>query len=259
MPLCHFDCVWYLGIATGGYDTATHDVGGFMQANWAFFPVYPLGVRLAGATPLAGMIVSGAAFWALLMLGARYRAVTRGETSPWSWLLLVLAWPYSFYFDIQYSESNLRRDRAGLPARPGHGATLACRSRGRAADGPRGPTGILLAACVGLRQLWMLRRSRTGRSAVAILAPSRRGADRAGPVSWFSCGGTLGDPLAFAHIQTSWHHSLSSPLTVLLDAVKAANPHGGHPGLLYDVGWALIGARPRRLAARPPPAGRGPG
>ena len=102
------------------------------------------------------------------------------------------------------------------------------------------PTGILLTGWVGLRQLWALRRARDPGRAVAILAPAALA-----PLGLLAFMGFLwartGDPLAFAHIQTGWSHSLSNPLSVLIETVRRANPHGGHPGLYYDVFWALAG------------------
>ena len=52
--LCQWDCGWYLGIVQHGYDAAPHLVDGWWQANWAFFPLYPLLVR--GLDALTGAV-----------------------------------------------------------------------------------------------------------------------------------------------------------------------------------------------------------
>jgi len=247
--LCQWDCDWYLSIAGTGYDVETHLVGGRLQANWAFFPLFPLLIRLAGlltgiAPVVSGLVVSGImlssfALWGFTVLGWLYRARTRPHASPWPWLLLMAAWPYGFYFNAPYSESlyaaltaacllALETERPWLAA-----AACALVTATR-------PTGILLAGSFGidrLRRAWGARRPAAVLRllAPAVLAPLGLAGFMA--FLWWH----VGDAFAFAHIQSAWNHTLSNPVTVLLDALSTADPRNGHFGLYYLFGWALAG------------------
>ena len=44
--ICQWDCNWYISLAKNGYDATPHVVGAAIQADWAFFPVYPLALVL---------------------------------------------------------------------------------------------------------------------------------------------------------------------------------------------------------------------
>ena len=242
--LCQWDCDWFLSIAGSGYDLAPHLVRGLWQANWAFFPLFPLLVRLAatlaGVAPaIAGAAVATLALWAFAVLGWLYQVRTRPDASPWPWLLLLAAWPYGFYFDAAYSESlyaaltvacllALQTGRPWLAA-----AACACVTATR-------PTGVLLAAWFGLHRLWRARLARGPAGAARFLAPAALAP--LGILGFMAfLWGHVGDPFAFARVQSAWGHTLRNPAAVLLDAVRAADPRNGHIGLLYLVGWALLG------------------
>jgi len=256
--LCQWDCDWYLSIAVSGYDLAPHLVRGLWQANWAFFPLFPLLVRLAaaltGVAPLiAGAAVATLALWAFTVLGWLYRVRTRPDASPWPWLLLLAAWPYGFYFDAIYSESlyaaltvacllALQTGRPWL-------AAAACAS----VTATR-PTGVLLAIWLGLHRLWRARLARSPMKMVRLLAPAALAP--LGIVGFMLfLWRHVGDPFAFATIQGAWGHTLRNPFSVLWDALRAADPRNGHVGLIYLVGWALLGlAAAGLLAAKRRPA-----
>ena len=242
--LCQWDCNWYLSIAESGYDLAPHLVRGLWQANWAFFPLFPLLVRLtatlAGIAPtIAGAAVATAALWAFTVLGWLYRVRTRPNATPWPWLLLLAAWPYGFYFDAAYSESLyaaltvacLLALQTGRPWLAAAACALVTATR---------PTGALLAAWFGLHRLWRARLVRSPTEALRLLAPAALA-----PLGILGFMAFLwrhvGDPFAFATIQGAWGHSLRNPAAVLLDALRAADPMNGRLGLIYLAGWALLG------------------
>lgn len=242
--LCQWDCHWYSSVAEAGYDLAPHLVRGLWQANWAFFPLFPLLVRLTvaltGLAPaIAGAAAATLALWAFTVLGWLYRVRTRPNASPWPWLLLLAAWPYGFYFDAAYSESLyaaltvacLLALQTGRPWLAAAACALVTATR---------PTGVLLAAWFGLHRLWRARHARSPMEAARFLAPAALA-----PLGILGFMAFLwrhvGDPFAFATIQSAWGHTLRSPFTVLLDAVLAADPVNGHVGLFYLVGWALLG------------------
>jgi Mannosyltransferase (PIG-V) len=102
-----WDAGWYRHIATHGY--VDQAVGPSGQRNLAFYPLYPLAMRLVslvGLSPLAaGILVSNLAFLVTLLLlhrmvGTRFGADAAGRCV---WLLAVF--PFSFYFSAVYSES----------------------------------------------------------------------------------------------------------------------------------------------------------
>lgn len=255
--LCQWDCHWYLSIAGAGYEAAPHWVGDRLAANWAFFPLFPLSVRLlntlAGIAPMiSGVAVATVALWGFTVLGWLYRARTRPNASPWPWLLLLTAWPYAFYFNATYSEGlyaalttacllALQAERPWLAA-----ATCALVTATR-------PTGILLAGWFGLDRLRRASMARSPAGILSSLAPAVLA-----PLGLLGFMAFLwwrvGDPLAFAHIQSAWDHTLRNPLMVLLDALGAADPRNGHFGLFYLVGWAVagLGAGGLLLAKRRP-------
>ena len=99
-PLGRWDSVWYLAIARDGYAAGGRE---------AFFPLYPLLVRIAGV-PFGSMLVGGAlASTALLgaalvflhrLVGLDHdRAVARNA------VLVTALFPMSFFFSAVYSES----------------------------------------------------------------------------------------------------------------------------------------------------------
>jgi hypothetical protein len=101
-----WDAGWYRHIATHGY--ADQAVGPAGQRNLAFYPVYPLAMRLvslAGPEPLAaGILVSNTAFLAALLLLHRMARARFGAEAAFRCVLLLSVFPFSFYFSAVYSE-----------------------------------------------------------------------------------------------------------------------------------------------------------
>ena len=242
--LCQWDCHWYVQIAEDGYSGAARMVDGHMQAGWAFFPLMPLLLHwvgaLTGLTPeVAGMSISTAALAAFLALGALHRGVTRPGSRALPWMLLVTVWPYSFYFNAQYSEAVFAAiAMAGLLAlAAGHrlwgGVSCALLSATR-------PTGALFSAALIAAQAWRLRTAGSARQAARLMLPAV--VAPLGLLMYVAfLWGRTGDPLAFAHVQTGWGRSGGNPLQVLLDAFAAIDVRGLHFGLAYNAGWALLG------------------
>jgi Mannosyltransferase (PIG-V) len=106
----HFDSGFFLGIAEGGYwnaDSLLH------MSNWAFFPLYPLFMRLfallLGGNGIsyisAGIIVSNLS--ALVAAAYLYKLTTRelNKTIATRAVWYMLLFPMSFYLSAVYSES----------------------------------------------------------------------------------------------------------------------------------------------------------
>jgi len=242
--LCQWDCNWYVSVAADGYDAAPHLVTGQWQANWAFFPLYPLLIRgldaLTGSAPrAAGVAISTVCFIAFAVLGARYRQVTRGEDSPWMWLLLLTAWPYGLYFHVVYSEALYAAlATAGLlalararPLAAGCASALLTATR---------PTGILLAGWICGEQLVRASSARPASRAAAILLPAVIAP--AGLLAFMAfLYLAVRDPLAFAHIQSGWQHTARNPVAVLRDAFATVAMQPLRAGPWYLAAWPVLG------------------
>jgi hypothetical protein len=100
-PLGRWDSVWYLAIAGAGY--------GGDGVREAFFPLYPLLVRIAGA-PLGsalvgGALVSTALLGAALVVLHRLVALDHDRAVARNAVLVTALFPMSFFFSAVYSES----------------------------------------------------------------------------------------------------------------------------------------------------------
>ena len=102
-----WDTGWYLGIAVGGY---RWDPNLAHQQNIAFFPAYPMlmrvGGRLLGQQPLlAGVLVSLVAFFIALLYLYRLARERMDHESAVSALLLLAAYPFALFYSAAYTES----------------------------------------------------------------------------------------------------------------------------------------------------------
>ena len=238
--MCQWDCNWYLSIARNGYDAARHEVGGLAQANWAFFPLFPMLIRAVDAltgsdAKVAGVVISTACFIAFAALGARYRRITRGDSSPWNWLLLLSAWPFAFYFHAQYTEALyavlatavLLALATGRPMVAGVASALLTATR---------PTGILLAAWIGFYQLRRVR-SITSKYRLLPIAIAPLGLLAFMVFLYLH----VGDPLAFLHVQSGWERPGGNPVSVLVRALARFDFTHPRAGPLYLPAWAVLG------------------
>jgi Mannosyltransferase (PIG-V) len=101
-PARRWDAGWFLSVAQSGYDRPS-------PSATAFFPLYPLSIRVVGefvgSFTLAGVIVSLAAFWIALYLLHRLTALEVGEAAADRAVSLLAFFPTAFYFSAVYSES----------------------------------------------------------------------------------------------------------------------------------------------------------
>ena len=105
-----WDANWYLGIATEGYQFVADKPG--MQQSIAFFPAYPMLVRLVGRifggyVPgylAAGMLVSLAAFFGALVYLYFLARDSLGEDEARFAVWLTAAYPFALFFSAIYAE-----------------------------------------------------------------------------------------------------------------------------------------------------------
>jgi Gpi18-like mannosyltransferase len=102
-----WDSGWYMDIADRGYGNAPKAVTG--QQDVTFWPLFPLIVRavrpLLGNTHFTGIIVSNAAFLVACLLLYQHVRFRYDDEVAARTIILVCAYPFSFYFSACYSES----------------------------------------------------------------------------------------------------------------------------------------------------------
>ena len=215
------DALWFLKIATSGYSP----VGG----SAAFFPLYPLAVRivawLPGIGPLgAALLISNAAFYgALVLLHGLTRLEFSDETARTSVLFLAI-FPTAFFFLAPYTEAPFlllsvaafwfaRRDRWVAAAVVG---ALAALTRS---------VGILLVPALMVEAIMQWRQ--LGRPLAPRLTAALNVAD--GPLLYLLYWNLkYHDAWAPLHAQGGWGRRWTFPTTTLWHALTSANRFGSY-------------------------------
>jgi Gpi18-like mannosyltransferase len=150
--LCHFDCDFYMRIATHGYgsDTHYHDRGSY--PNWAYFPLLPVLVRvvadITGVSALAaGVAVAAGAFAALAWLSGLYVERARVDGAIGLWLLTLFVAPFGFFFSVPYTEGLFAAAAFGVLLARQRDMPLLAAAFAAIGSASR-PTGVLLSVLV---------------------------------------------------------------------------------------------------------------
>ena len=105
-----WDAGWYLGIANGGY-VYSPDVTPADQQNIAFFPAYPMTIRVVSAVfgrhPLwTGVVISIVAFYFALVYFLRLARSELGDGDQAATAVMLIAtYPFAVYFSAVYTEA----------------------------------------------------------------------------------------------------------------------------------------------------------
>ena len=213
-PLARWDAVWYLRVAETGY--------GESEARAAFFPLYPLLVRVLatpfGASPAALLVAAYAvalgAFLGALTLLHRLVSLELGRPLADPTLLLLAVFPAALYFGAPYAESLFLLLSVGAfyAARTGRWAWAgACAAAAAATRN----SGVLLMLPLAL--IWWSSRERRPRDgAWILLAPLGLAAFA------LYLGVAEGDALRFVHAHEAWYRELKGPLAGAWDGLVAA-------------------------------------
>ncbi|MFE2126938.1 glycosyltransferase family 39 protein [Streptomyces amritsarensis] len=246
-----WDSVWYLAIARHGYGrTQIWPVTGLVQSDYAFFPLYPALVRLAGGGEWGGLFVSWTAAAVAAVGVYRVGELVAGRRVA---LLLVALWaavPHAVVLTLAYTEPLLVALAAWslyalLRERWLLAASLAL------VAGLTRPTGIAVAAAVSVTALHALlvRRSRApGVWAAGLLAP-------AGWLAYVAAVGAARDDVAgYFAVQRQWGSRFDGGRATLS---KVGEVLGGGPVALATAVSALLLATAVLLAVllfadRPP-------
>ncbi|MDR3562973.1 MAG: hypothetical protein P4N59_16280 [Negativicutes bacterium] len=244
--LCWFDAGWYRGIVEYGYMTEpmAHLKGD--AANWAFFPLYPILVKvfswLTGFnTYIAGVILSTILFTIAILFILKYIKLTRKDSVAPSAIFLMAFGPYSFYFSSLYTESLfillvilgfyfMEKEK-----------WLICGIMGALLSATR-PTGIVFELVLFTRFIELsLKRGESLTFALKEIAFSekKRLALLLIPAGLFVYMTFLyfhvGDPLAFMHVEVAWGREFGDPIKLLYRALT------GNEQSIYLAIWEIVG------------------
>lgn len=232
-PLARWDAAFYLEIANDGYPDGR--VHGSIGETWAFFPLYPLLVRILGLGlgPHVLIVVAYAVSLAAL-LGALYllhRLVTLeiGERYASATVVLLATFPASLFLGAPFTESLFLLLSVGAfyAARTGHwawagvlaGAASGTRSSGVVLALPLvflylyGPRSDAAAATGG--PAWRPRFPVRGDLAWLALAP-------VGLLAFIAYQGSHGDALRWAHVQAVWSREWDGVFGAVVPAAELA-------------------------------------
>lgn len=209
------DALWFLRIATAGYDAG--------DGSAAFFPLYPLVVRvvswIVGGRPLlAATLVSNASFFGALLVLYDLTVREFSEAVARRTIVYMAVFPTAFFFLAPYSESlflllsllafrEARRDRWPSAAVAG---ALAALTRS---------IGIVLVPAL-LLMAFERYRVNGGRLGPRLAWAS---AVVVGPLAYLAWWGVAhGDALAPLHAQANWQRVVAFPLLTLWRATLMA-------------------------------------
>ncbi len=246
-----WDALWYLGIASDGYAHSPILTGGLMGGgNLAFFPAYPMLLRLFGLAVPIGPVMATAVSTACLVSAVVliYRLAEErysGGAGFWTALVLTIipgsfvftsAMTESLYLLVTIAASYFAHKRRFTPA------TLAA-----AVASVTRPTGVLLAPCLSLDELLQSRYRDPGPPswrAVALFAAASLPLVLHVAYLWWA----FGDGFAFMNIQTLWWHSFKNPLALLWGALTSGAWMDAGITLTGLVGFGVIVAGARSLS-----------
>ena len=205
------DSGWYESIVRNGYEARifTADV----QANWAFFPLYPFLVAVFGGSAQIGFILSNtSAILGLMILHDTLIRKTDLETANRT-IMLLSFYPWSYHLSSYRTEGLFLLLTVATWAFAVKGRWWSAGFTGLLAALTR-PQGILAAIIIGHEYLkhidFRFRRARA--ESLSVAAPFLGTA-----IFSFYMWLLTTNPLAWINIQATWSHRLSSPHMALIE------------------------------------------
>jgi hypothetical protein len=216
---CRWDCEWYVDIALGGYDgfpvTGERGIG-----NWAFFPLYPMTMRLLSYIVPLPFHVLAFAVSSLVSVAtclAAWRLLGRDRAVYAVFCAYLLAGPFSVYFTTFLTEPLFVLLGIGVLAALRRNAWLAAAALTALLSATR-IVGVFMVFAIAWRMLVEHRRAggRLRSFPAAVLSrPDWLLAIFLAPAGLFAYMLFLhlhmGDGLAFAHVQRSWAREAAWP------------------------------------------------
>lgn len=230
---CQWDCRWYTGIVRNGYDRLPllHGHDGLTQANWAFFPLYPL-VSLATQAGLhistlwAELSVNLVLWPVLIYLCYRELAARAVDVDRIGFALFCVIYPFNIWYTSQYSEGVYGVLLIGtlILLRKNHISWAALTCFLLSFSRPTGfPTAVMIAGWWFFRRTGITLRTRSiawKHMAVpaqeSFLLVSAAGAGLSVFVIYLYH--LVGDGFAFSHVEVGWKKHFSFFLTNFIDS-----------------------------------------
>lgn len=203
--LVNGDSGWYWTIVSSGYESIPFSAE--EQHNWAFFPLFPILVRLVGGTIEGGVLAANiAAFAAVWILVREVREVASGSAARWT-ALFVLYWPMSGMLSTYRPESLLLLFAVltWVFARRGHwwlawiAVALATMARSQG----------FLVVLLMIDPIWA-QRDQLRRHPWPLILGAAFPLLALGAFS-LHLWDLTGDPLAWSHIQAAWNRTAIDP------------------------------------------------
>jgi hypothetical protein len=224
-PAIRWDSIWYVQIAHSGYSNS-HDP--------AFFPLYPLLIRVVGwavgSLPLAGLLVSLVSLLAALEIVRRLTELELGTEAAGAAVLLLAFTPMAVFFSAVYTESLFLALSAGMFLAARHERWWLAGVLGGLAAATR-VTGVLLVIPFALLFFEQRRRAASARP-LGLVLPARRHFRKvlwgllipAGVVSYsaFLAAKGYGWMASMQAQDVFWGHYLAGPFGGVRDGVVAA-------------------------------------
>jgi len=223
--LCVWDCGWYRSIAERGYDRMPDPHR--MDANYGFFPAFPIAVLLLMKAAGVSFVVAGMVLNALLSLlfcwvALNYRSELnlKDDAEASVFLAAFLLSPWSLYNHVPLTEMLFNVATLGTFVFWRRGNYGAAAVFGFVLTATR-PTGIFLPLILAIELLY---RERHRLIDLALRPDGRLRALAVMPLGLAAFIVFLyvrvGDPLAYVHIQEmGWAHIFVNPLAVLATAL----------------------------------------
>ncbi|MBB2204787.1 hypothetical protein [Gluconacetobacter takamatsuzukensis] len=245
---CQWDCFWYSDIVRNGYSRLPRldDPLRLAQANWAFFPLYPLLARAVGSglhldAVLAEILVNILLWPVLIFLCLRDLELRGLGVDRLLFVLFFVLYPFNVWYMVQYSEAlygvllmaaivALRQEQVAL-------AALACALLALAR-----PTGFVMAVC--LAGWWLAsgvsvtRASMMVRVRESLLLVVAGGAGLSVFVLYLFH--LTGDGFGFVHVETAWGREFHFFLLHVLYALDSVLiPFGIYALAAFALVWRM--------------------
>lgn len=224
--LCQWDCSWYLSLASEGYTDSPASPAWDLTSNWAYFPLYPLLLKLVQTLSGLSYEHSGILLSNLLVLlatwvGSKYLLATREQPNLPLFVGLMLLGPFSFYFATVYTEAlfvvllfmSLLSLQKQQDLQAGIAAALLSATRA---------TGVFWVLGYAVH---LLQRYRSQVFSQVLREPKHLLILVLAPLGLFLYMAYqyqhVGDALAFKHVQTAWGRGeFRLPFLVIFDGLK---------------------------------------
>lgn len=235
--MSRFDTSWYKSIITDGYNLEPMGGDRGDSANWAFFPLFPLVIKLFHSIvplnyDLLAFILNSVFIFFFFILAVKYIRLTRQDDLQAAVYVILMAFGmYNFYFAVLYTETLFILLLAAFFYCMEKKRYLWMGLAGALASATRN-TGVMLVFAIAVHYLCGCFK-KNGRFSLKTFWGDFFGNVRLVlgtalvPLGLFSYILYLyihvGDSLAFVHIQRAWGKDFMNPLRVLFNSLTNVN------------------------------------